>query len=496
MIAMSEISLPDDPRDWPTDPRVLFGLGADAGPRDLRRAYTVLIRRFKPEHHPQQFRKIRDAFETLEWQLRWRDRAQADFTSDDRDTAAEPEPLPNPMRSPDESAESSATPRSDMAPQAAVPISPANVPIDEDPDRVWARAIRHGGDWPTIYQKLVRAADRGATDELLFCRLYWLLTVARNLDSERQPVDWLAAGLARSVPTPRLMSLYFEELKRRPAEVFHARSRALLNQPRPIWQLADLARQRWLALRTFDRSQEISGDLSVLKDAFFDNRNEWIALLMNAVEVLIWIEGSDIHELRSKYQQEIQDAGDVHLSISDAFDRHELLLALGQEYWKSRHHRGYMSPELPKGLLEMLPDFWFNTDAGRVRLQKILAAWNDHPQIALDAVDTIYETSALAIRYISNILASLASRRFEKPEGHHLWAIVSLIESYEWGVYRFGRPHLLRLCLTNGIWIDEILHVMRETPRFANLAEGDAANQLHADLPLKCVLAGVRAFWR
>ena len=47
----------------PEDPYELLGVPRDAGPRDLRRAYTRLIRAYKPEQHPEQFRRIRAAYE-------------------------------------------------------------------------------------------------------------------------------------------------------------------------------------------------------------------------------------------------------------------------------------------------------------------------------------------------------------------------------------------------------------------------------------------------
>ena len=40
-------------------------------PRDLKRAYTRLIRAYKPEQHPEQFRRIREAYETALRYVEW-----------------------------------------------------------------------------------------------------------------------------------------------------------------------------------------------------------------------------------------------------------------------------------------------------------------------------------------------------------------------------------------------------------------------------------------
>src|SRR5438309_11363612 len=60
---MSESALPNDPNQWPIDPYELLGVERTADARELRRAYTRLIRVFKPEQFPEQFRRIREAYE-------------------------------------------------------------------------------------------------------------------------------------------------------------------------------------------------------------------------------------------------------------------------------------------------------------------------------------------------------------------------------------------------------------------------------------------------
>ena len=60
---MSEHTLPDDFSRWPVNPFALLGVRPGVNERDLRRAYTRLIRIYKPEHFPEQFRRIREAYE-------------------------------------------------------------------------------------------------------------------------------------------------------------------------------------------------------------------------------------------------------------------------------------------------------------------------------------------------------------------------------------------------------------------------------------------------
>ena len=63
--------LPDDLNGWPLDPFRLLGVDRKSDAKTARRAYVRLIRRFKPEHHPEHFKRIRQAYESVEQQLRW-----------------------------------------------------------------------------------------------------------------------------------------------------------------------------------------------------------------------------------------------------------------------------------------------------------------------------------------------------------------------------------------------------------------------------------------
>lgn len=59
--------------DWSLaedDPRAFFGLAADATLTDLKRAYARLIKTWKPDKFPSEFKKIRRAFEELEHEFK------------------------------------------------------------------------------------------------------------------------------------------------------------------------------------------------------------------------------------------------------------------------------------------------------------------------------------------------------------------------------------------------------------------------------------------
>ena len=58
-----------------TDPYAVLGLPADCDDATIRRRYLELVKQFSPEHHPEKFALIRQAYENLrdlETRLRYR----------------------------------------------------------------------------------------------------------------------------------------------------------------------------------------------------------------------------------------------------------------------------------------------------------------------------------------------------------------------------------------------------------------------------------------
>jgi DnaJ-class molecular chaperone len=47
------------------DPREVLGVASNAGEEDIRTAYLAKVKEYPPDRAPEEFEKIRDAFETL-----------------------------------------------------------------------------------------------------------------------------------------------------------------------------------------------------------------------------------------------------------------------------------------------------------------------------------------------------------------------------------------------------------------------------------------------
>lgn len=47
------------------DPREVLGIGPDAGEEEIRTAYVRKVKEYPPDRSPEEFERIRDAYETL-----------------------------------------------------------------------------------------------------------------------------------------------------------------------------------------------------------------------------------------------------------------------------------------------------------------------------------------------------------------------------------------------------------------------------------------------
>ena len=163
---MSEHTLPEGLSRWPKNPYTLLGVAPGVNDRDLRRAYTRLIRTYKPEHFPEHFRRIREAYEAVQGRVQFH--AAFETPTDPPSPPAEKRPTPRP------------TPPADTAnpdpPAVERPAPPRT--LEEELDDAWHYAVE--GDEAGAYAHLLHLLDRYPNRSEICIRLYSLLAVAHR----------------------------------------------------------------------------------------------------------------------------------------------------------------------------------------------------------------------------------------------------------------------------------------------------------------------------
>jgi hypothetical protein len=242
---VSESHLPDDLAQWPDDPFAVLGVRRGVGPRELRKAYTSLIRVFKPEHRPDHFRRIREAFEAIQ--------RYAVFFTPNSDAEPTPGPQPNTETSSVESRERD-------APEDAPRATPVLVSADD----LWNRAV--WGETVEAYRAFVAELDRSPARTELYARLYWLATVEPEVDPHQPAAEWLTRGLSATGLSGMLLELYGTELLDNPAEALMPRATRLLSGNHSVRDLAAYARIRWQALARAGQWSAIREEFDRVRD--------------------------------------------------------------------------------------------------------------------------------------------------------------------------------------------------------------------------------------
>lgn len=284
--------LPDDPRDWPTDPFALLGVPRSVSETDLKRAYTRLIRKYKPEHAPDEFRRIREAYEAAIEMSRWfRD-------APPRDPGAEL-PLPAPTAVPDARSDTGTT---------APPADPV--------ESAWGDAGR--GAFDAAYAALTRIEREGSNRADVPLRLYWLLALRPALDADRTRHDWLALALTRAGLSGPAVELYRRELTAAP-EALYGPYTALLDHPGALGpQLLTLAALRLDAAATHERWAKIELDLEALARRVRElDEVFWLDHLANVIGRAACRQPA----VARRCTPLLADLKHLELRYSDAFDR-------------------------------------------------------------------------------------------------------------------------------------------------------------------------------
>jgi len=318
--------LPSDPDDWPKDPYEILGVPAHADPKTVKRAYTKLIRQYKPEHAPKEFGLIREAYESA---LRFAEMF----------AASDPISLSEPAR------------------ESSDPSNP-DAPREKNAEDYWELAVR--GQEAEAYAGFQELLKRFPQRFDLYARLYWLLILGPDLDSQKEPLDWLIEGMKMAGFHPSLVQLYEKEIEQNPEEIRKRRSRDLLKAKGPTANMALFARVRWLALFALDEWEQAGSDFPSLKESIRSTDDfSWLRLIVLGLSWVDWVsrENAPAMTFRANCRRELKELDAVVLQNQEMVERLEPLHTCATAYRE-------ILPEAPhlKYVLETMRLYWCSQD--------------------------------------------------------------------------------------------------------------------------------------
>jgi hypothetical protein len=458
---VSAPSLPDDPARWPTDPHELLGVPREVGPHDLRRAYTRLIRTYKPEQFPEQFRRIRAAYEAA---LRL-----AEFLAGAACGLATQEPLP-------------------LSRERQAAFDPA-----EDANALWELAA--AGHEARAYAGLVDLFRRRPDQPDLPLRLYWLLALNPELDAGSDPCAWLADALRLGRLAGPAAELFRRELDERPAAAVAA-AESILTIDAPTDRLAGFLAVHAAAAAGLGQWDLVRGDLDRGRERVRPtDENSWLRLVLAVIDQVAWAAvdptggTANPDALLAECRREVAALGHMAIQQAEAFDRLDYLLAAASQWAWMR-----LNATLPPELLDLLPAAWVKPFAEvRPRVADLLAKIVEAPQSWLRHLDQLAARSPTALSFFGSLLAQYQDRLAEPPPVPHdpadlaRLAAECLQNDGRWD-YPSLRPRLLAFCLREAVGADLVAAV-------GPAVDDRLAQAIAADWPLRYVTWACRLAW-
>jgi hypothetical protein len=476
---MSDHILPDDLSLWPVDPFEILGVGRDVDQQDARRKYLRLVRRFKPEHRPDAFQRLREAFDQVQQFIQWRGAIHDDWEEDAEEEGWTAEESAGVEREVPSLHEPAATSRS----------TPRQDPLEE----AWVKS--GSGNLQAAYQNLLSLRFKEPKPAEVCLRLYWLLLADPRLDQERSPRDWLVEGLIASRLSNRLGELYRRELLADPIEAATGRCTSLLDCTAEPFAIMQLLRWRWQGLFRASESRMIVADVERLRQRFmFDNEQVWARILMLALDHLAWSAHEDLETVDfDKYRNEIIHYSHHHHELDAELDRVDEITLLSADWQRLRSAQG-----ISREWIDLIPYEWINyselvTPTLMVLLQEVIG----QPVAALQKFDQVKSVSSIAMSRIVFLIQGYCRGSQRLPatqQWHDMEKIVFRFLASNWSLgYPNVRGELLNLCISYAISPKEICQASETWIQKEN-APIQWSQELNDDLSMRAVYLAHEAF--
>jgi hypothetical protein len=314
------------------------------------------------------------------------------------------------------------------------------------------------------------------------------------------PTDWLVTGLRANESAAPLRELYRRELAENPERARDKEGADLLLHNADSSFGTKLANWRWLAAAQLERWDWISGDVSALRGRVrHTNPEQWVRLLISALEYVAWGTTKEAREYTARYAQEAQAHEDLHLRLGGEFDRMEQLLHITAK-WRSLDQSG----ELPDVLAVLIPFCWERPESDlRPRLDTFLAEISRQPTAWLATLTKIHQQGA---ELIDLVLRTLHAQQASIAGHASLWrdadesrsAISDFLDSLAFKERLTNddfRASLLGFCLAEAISPSTVASYFAAPKEYWQIAQAPLSQAIVTDVPLLCVCLAYQLFW-
>ena len=469
---MNASPLPDDINEWPQSPYEVLGVESNASQDVIKRAYSSLIRRFKPDQFPAEFQRIRAAYDALK-------RGQVDGLLFYR-------PGHGLEQIPLEQARSR-TPGPNVKERS------------HRLSELW-QSVR-SGDVKQAYRDLVSLNQADSGDEQVYVRLFWLCALFPQVDRGRRPGQWLLAGLRQAQSITALGDLWEMELRHSPVDAIGDEMLALIASNPRSRPTFEFLRSRWEAAYLIGRPRQagplhdeiIVADVQSLRSSVLaEDTRLWIEVLSQAAERLAWSAREAGRIESAKYVDEMEHlirVGDFRWPL----ERLELAVIAARE-WHG------IEGSYADWLRPICACWLCPASEAEVVVRRILGELALDPHIALCRLDYVRQHAPVLLWRLDQMAASSAARDTEPDEDRMDGALKTTIQRYlqQTGLmtYREWRLPLLEFLIAQCLQPAQVAAVIESSRNSKTSSAGRAATQLREDVSLRCICHAYQVFWR
>jgi len=498
---MSEHHLPDDVRRWPPDPYALLGVTPAVSARDLKKAYARLIRQYRPEEFPEQFRRVRDAFEAVQQNIKyssWFAPPPEEPVESRGDSFTDP---PSPEDAYEDEMDGAGTPATLRYDSSPYDPGPTKAPRQDETIELWEKAC--AGEEELAYRRLRDLYRENPSDKDILLRLYWLLNLSPSLDPVRHPCDWLAESLRSSALSGSGRELYRRYLVNHPEEAMSERYSNLIQCPTAAANLAQMLEWRWQAVgRLHDcaaLADVIADDLEKFgQNLARDDEENWGRLLFFATDQLAWFTEEPVRRVFQHCCEEIDKLEHLQSRLGESFARLDYLKDLS-EAWKSSRWIGGEANEAWDALIRLIPATWTRSPAELrfIFLQYFEEAW-DNPHDTLKLLDEVKDRAPILLsqlgQTLESLLFSVPSRFGEEIAQDEIETRTRrFLRGIDGGDYAQFRWKLVNFCFREFLAPERIAEVMESRDRDPAVIQ--LFTWVRNDWPVRCLCQAHRLFW-
>jgi DnaJ domain len=488
---MSEFHLPDDLSRWPSDPFELLGVSRNIERLELRRAYNRLIRKYKPDHSPEQFQRIRTAYDLLRNHI-----DEQEMISNLTDEVLQPFD--------DTNRDDEATNNDAEYPEEKTQFSILD--IESEADKLWKQAEQK--EFLEAYRGLVELYDQTGGYEATRVRLYWLLKQVSIVDKTRDPCDWLTNRVMQQNISYQTIEIYRKEILYHPEEAISVRCDQFVRNAESIVPLSSLIQERWRAASLFDHFQLIHEDLQIFRDQLLDQDPDlWMRLLIVALTNLTWIDHLESQQMARTCNAEIDELSHLHFEFGEELWISDFLKELATERHKLMTNSEASNPTI-KAITRIMPAIWDRpATETRPKLLEFANRLLTAPVQVCQQLDRITDSVPVTLNYLADsfdeLQCDLVAEHGKTADGYTFigyWPILEFFDSFGIVCYKDLRKNLMLFCLSHAYSPQDLNYTLSEFPEYNQGAsnehyEEDLIEKIHSDRTLQLICKANRALW-